>query len=386
MLRKLNRDLGKLILGATAVVAIYFGVNFYIARRLYQAGTYLSPSFPLVWFIIVYTLIAVAHILGRLALPIAVKKVMAAIGSLWLGAFVYLWILMMLRDGLVFLARLAGWVSPAALPRAQFWATTVVVVLTSAIILYGIYQAGKTKIVSYDLPLRPNQSGELKIVLIADLHLGDTNSEARLEDIVTKINQQQADIVCIAGDIFNDSYRNIRYPDRAASLLGNLKTRFGVYACLGNHDAGQTLPEMMDFLERSNIRLLTDDYTLIDDRFVLVGRLDPSPIGGFGDLHRADFADLALPGDASRPVIVMDHNPAKIAEYGLGIDLILCGHTHHGQVFPANLLTSAIFPVSYGHYQKDSASPQVVVTSGVGMWGMPLRVGTHNEIVTITLR
>lgn len=85
------------------------------------------------------------------------------------------------------------------------------------------------------------------------------------------------------------------------------------------------------------------------------------------------------------PVIVMDHQPANMIEYGNEVDLILSGHTHQGQIFPANLITNAMFTVDYGYYQKDKDSPQVIVTSGVGTWGPPLRIGTNSEIVQITI-
>jgi len=64
---------------------------------------------------------------------------------------------------------------------------------------------------------------------------------------------------------------------------------------------------------------------------------------------------------------------------------MLAGHTHRGQIFPGNLITNAVFEVDYGYYQKDADSPNVIVTSGVGTWGMPMRVGSNNEIVSIIL-
>jgi predicted MPP superfamily phosphohydrolase len=85
------------------------------------------------------------------------------------------------------------------------------------------------------------------------------------------------------------------------------------------------------------------------------------------------------------PVIVMEHNPARIGEYGGEVDLILAGHSHRGQMFPGSLITRAMFAVDYGHYQKDADSPHVIVTSGVSTWGPPMRVGTNSEIVVITL-
>jgi hypothetical protein len=86
------------------------------------------------------------------------------------------------------------------------------------------------------------------------------------------------------------------------------------------------------------------------------------------------------------PVIVMEHNPAHIGEYGKEVDLILAGHTHKGQAFPGSLVTRAMYTVDYGYYQKDTDSPHVIVTSGAGTWGTPMRVGTNNEIVSIVLR
>jgi len=226
----------------------------------------------------------------------------------------------------------------------------------------------------------------MKIVLIADLHLGDTNGEKRLEDIVQGINYLSPDIVCIVGDIFNDDFYIIRDPDRASALLRNIKSTYGIYASLGNHDGGRTLPETIDFLERSNVKLLNCEHIVIDERLVLIGRLDASPIGGFGDMRRKDFSEIMEQIDVNLPIVVMEHNPVHIDEYGDEVDLILSGHTHRGQIFPGNLITRAIYTVDYGHYQRDASSHHVIVTQGVSTWQMPMRVGTDNEIVSIRLQ
>ena len=229
--------------------------------------------------------------------------------------------------------------------------------------------------------------GELKIVLISDLHLGSIRSEKLLHDIVHGINNLKPDIVCMAGDIFNDNYNLIRNPDRAEELFRSIKATYGVYAVLGNHDGGKTLDEMIGFLERSNVKLLNDEYVVIDERLVLVGRLDPSPIGGYGELSRKkDISEILTSLDINMPIIVMDHTPSNTQQYGREIDLVLSGHTHKGQLFPFNFITNAIFTVDYGHYQRDADSPHFIVTSGVSTWGPPMRVGTNNEIVSILLQ
>jgi len=85
------------------------------------------------------------------------------------------------------------------------------------------------------------------------------------------------------------------------------------------------------------------------------------------------------------PVVVMDHNPANTGQYGSDVDVVLSGHTHRGQVFPGSLITRAMFSVDYGYRQKTADSPHIVVTSGAGTWGTPLRVGSSSEVVSIVL-
>ena len=118
---------------------------------------------------------------------------------------------------------------------------------------------------------------------------------------------------------------------------------------------------------------------------VLVGRLDGSPIGGYGTQKRKELSEFLKNEDKTLPVVVLDHNPGKIHTYTNEADLILCGHTHKGQLFPASFVTNAMYTVDYGYYQKDSQSPHVIVTSGIGYWGMPMRVGTNSEIVSIKI-
>jgi predicted MPP superfamily phosphohydrolase len=177
---------------------------------------------------------------------------------------------------------------------------------------------------------------------------------------------------------------------------------------LGNHDAGKSVEEMVEFLARSNVRLLNDGFDFVNGQFAVIGRLDPRPIGGFGKMRRAPLSELIARADdgtsviltdtreapeparrrtvdGSVPVIVIDHNPKSIHEYGGEADLVLSGHTHRGQLFPANLITRAIYTADYGHYRKGTEAPDLIVTSGAGIWGPPIRVGTHCEIVCVSL-
>ena len=226
---------------------------------------------------------------------------------------------------------------------------------------------------------------DMNIVMISDVHLGAVGSESRLEEIVNEINNLKPDIVSIAGDLFDTDFRAIRNTEKAAETLQKIDATYGTYACLGIHDAGSTAEDMLTFLEESNITALTDEYVIIDERLVLIGRLDASPIGTYGYAERKALSSFYQCEDETLPVIVLDHNPIEVDSYADEADLILSGHTHRGQLFPAEILTNLMFTVDYGYYQKNENSPHVIVTSGIGYWGIPMRVGTDSEIVSIKI-
>jgi len=303
-----------------------------------------------------------------------------------MGIFMYLILLFFSADILILLGKITYIIQASMLSNIRFYSGLAVVILTAGIVTYGLVNANRIKIIDYEIELNNASLNDLRIVLISDTHLGDINSEKNLERMVQSINSLNPDIVCITGDIFNDNFNLIRNPDRAISLFRSINATYGVFACLGNHDGGRTLNQMKTFLEDSNIKLLNDEHVVIDGRFALFGRLDASPIGGFGELQRRDISETIASVGVNMPVIVMEHNPSHVKDYGREVNLILAGHTHSGQMFPGNLVTRAMFVVDHGHYQKDIYNPHIIVTSGVSTWRPPMRIGTNNEIVNILVR
>jgi hypothetical protein len=362
---------------------VYGGASFYIARRLYQ---WLGILFPVNAKIYSgsFILLALSLFLGFAPLPSVLKSVFSWLSAYWLGIFMYLLIFTFLADVAVLFGS-----ATKLLPATQsvlFYKGLVTVVLTFGVVCYGMFNATQVRVTSYEIEVNDANLDGMRIVLLSDSHLGAVNSfERNLESIVQSINDLNPDIVCWVGDIFNDDFNAIRDPGRAAALIRGIDAAYGVFACLGNHDGGATLPQMKQFLIDSNVTLLNDEYVIVDDRFALFGRLDSSPIGGFGELRRRDISETIVSVGVNMPVIVMEHNPSHIKEYGNEADLILTGHTHRGQMFPGSLFTRAMFVVDHGHYQADENRPHVIATSGVSTWGPPMRVGTNNEIVCITL-
>ena len=379
-------SLPRIILAIFILIAVYGGGNYYVARRLYQWLGFLFPNINIKVYICIYVFFVLSFILAFLQLPFGISRVLHYISSYWIGVLMYLFLLFFAADIVILLGRAVQLINASVLTSIRFYSGLAVVLLTIGFVCYGIYNANQIKTVNYEIELKDKSLNDFKIVMISDLHLGDINSEKNLEKVVLAINNLNPDIVCISGDIFNDDFGTIRNPARANALLKSLNTVYGVYACLGNHDGGRTLNQMIAFLEESDIKLLNDEYVIIDDRLALFGRLDAHPIGGFGELKRQDISQTLIALSEDFPVVVMEHNPSKINEYGKEVALILSGHTHSGQMFPGNLMTDAMFTAAYGHYQKETSSPHVIVTSGVNTWRPPMRIGTNNEVVNIIIR
>ena len=382
------------ILSSLFLLLAYGAVNIYITKRLHRwlkgfckikywvfATAYAIPASS-VWFYFVFQ--SLSTTLG-VALPVWLRSAVIWAGSVFMGIFLYLVILLLVLDGLLWVLRLAK-KSPKTRERVRLFGTAAVLELVTLLVLYGTAHAATIQTVSYEVKVNKPVTEELNVVLISDLHLGAAGSERNLEKAVAAINAADPDVVCIAGDLFNDDFNSLYDPARIAELLRSIRSEYGVYACLGNHDGVNRFDDMLQLLRDGNVTLLNDAYTVVEDRFVIVGRLDARSIGDFDGLERTELTEILDPAAFDLPVIVMDHNPARINEYDGSTDLILSGHTHKGQLFPANIITYLMYDVHYGHYQKNATAPQVIVTSGVGYWGMPMRIGTDCEIAQITVK
>lgn len=301
-----------------------------------------------------------------------------------MGMYVYLLLTLLTADILLLLFGILRIIPIPVTGTIRCGSVLTAILAALVIVLSGTIHAGNFAHCSYEVSTEKiSDDRQWNIVLVSDLHLGAVKSETHLEKLVDEINTLHPDIVCIAGDIFDNDFTAICDAEKCAGTLRKINSEYGVFACLGNHDAGSTVTEMLDFLHSCNITLLAEEYTVIDDGLVLAGRLDGSPIGGYREKKRGDFSVVIPEADKNLPVIVLDHTPSHVEEYPDWVDLILCGHTHRGQIFPGCLITKKLFPVDYGLYRKPGISPAVIVTSGAGTWGLPVRVGSDSEIVSI---
>ncbi|MFZ0282478.1 MAG: metallophosphoesterase [Bacteroidales bacterium] len=257
----------------------------------------------------------------------------------------------------------------------------IFVLFASFVITYiGFRQYSKPQLKDLNLSINSNkgQLDNLKIIAASDLHLGMIIQKSRLAEWIAMINKQDPDIILLVGDIFD---RSLKPYDSQGLIdeLKNLKSKYGVFAVLGNHDYYAKVDRSVDYLRRSGIKLLRDQSVIVDNRLMLIGRDDGT------NRKRKPLKSLMSEIDPSFPVILMVHQPTRLHESAkYNIDLQISGHTHNGQIFPGNLLAPRIWELSYGYREIDGTN--FYVSSGLGLTYIPIRIGTRSEIVRIHLR
>lgn len=248
------------------------------------------------------------------------------------------------------------------------------------ILIYGSFNAYSPVIRTYKLSIAKKHAkrSSLKIAMASDMHFGTLSGRKHLNRLVSKINSLEPDLILFPGDIIDDDpvpFMKKKMGDQLAKLHAPL----GIYGVLGNHEYyGKKIPEFIKEMERIGVKILLDEKYTIDDTVRLIGRKDKT------DKERLSIPALLENEEAALPIIMMDHQPAELeAAMNDGIDLLLCGHTHRGQMAPNHLITRKVFELDWGYKRKKQL--HAIVSSGFGFWGPPIRIGSRSEIIYIDI-
>lgn len=324
------------------------------------------------------------------------------LNNIWLGFMLYAILILVVTDLVTLILGLSKKVSKKTLRSRRFVILSrgTAFLLACAVTVYGVINAGYIRSTTCDVTVHKScgDMQTMKAVLVADLHLGYSVGVRQIAQMTEKINAMQPDLVIIAGDIYDNEYDAIESPEKIEALLASIQSKYGVYACWGNHDldeeifAGFTFDSdkkktaddrMASLLKRANIHLLSDETILVNDTFYIAGRNDPGRARKTGS-ERASASELLSGLDQTKPVFVIDHQPKEFdALSAAGADLDFSGHTHDGQMFPANIITNLMWDNSCGLWTKDNFTS--VVTSGVGVWGPNMRIGTKGEVMEVNI-
>ena len=386
----------------------YILINFYIARWLLSWMQACSKHFNnkkiRACIIVIYTFFASAMLIGFLLPANALGRLMKLIGNYWLGVLLYVVLTVLIADAIRLVVKKTKKIPEEYIrsKRTFVIAGTVCIVIISTLSIWGAINARIIHTTKYNVTINKEVKNikDLKIALVADLHLGYNIGTPHIKNMVKKINKQNPDLVVIAGDIFDNEYEALDNPKEITKALKSIKSKYGVYATYGNHDikekvlAGFTFNKkgekkesdirMDQLLENANINLLRDEEVMIEDSIYLYGRPDYRRPGR-GITTRKTAEEITENMDKDKPIIVIDHEPSELQELAdAGVDMDLCGHTHDGQVFPGNITSALMWENSYGYLKKDNMHN--IVTSGVGLFGPNMRVGTIAEVVIINVK
>lgn len=347
------------------ILVYYLGWNVWI-----WASTAFHWEHPILFSLIV-AITAYSYIIGRL---LKLLSFLSIIGSYWFAVVQYGLLLFPISNLTVFLLK---W-SPLSEEAAIIWTGNVTLIIFMLLMALGTFNAYSPVIRSYEIsiPKKVINHKELKIAVASDMHFGKLSGRAHVGRLVKTVKSMNPDLILLPGDIIDDDPKQF-VRKQMGEILKNMHAPMGIYGVLGNHEYyGREIPAFLEEMKKLDIRILMDEVIQVEESFYILGRKDKT------DSRRKPIKDLVENLDHNLPIIAMDHQPTQLKEAEeSGIDIILSGHTHRGQMMPNHLITKRMFEMDWGYLKKNSL--HAIVSSGFGFWGPPIRIGSRSEVVEL---
>lgn len=367
------------------VLTIYSLVNIYLYYKGYRAIPSLQHNRLLytITFFLLAALFIVAKILESKHSSV-ITDALNIIGGFWLAFMLYGFLFFLLSDIILVILRIPGILKGDSILIYREWSFIIIASTSILLIAGGFINAiiPVTKEYSITISKPAGEVKTLRIAAVSDIHLGSIIRKRSLKKMSRMIKDMKPDIVLLLGDIVDGEIGPV--------LRGDLLQYFtwpectdGLYAITGNHEfiggAGRTIP----YIESKGIRVLKDEIVTLPGGIQLIGRIDRDSFRFYGK-ERMQLGELMKQVDASKPVILLDHQPFHLDESEkYGVDLELSGHTHNGQMWPLNYVTAMIYELSCGYLKKGNS--QFIVSSGYGLWGPRVRSGSRSEVMMINI-
>lgn len=255
------------------------------------------------------------------------------------------------------------------------WLAVLAAVLFSA---YGWWNSYNLVVTNLEIKINnlPSYWQNKTIVQLTDLHIGEVVDEDRANKIFAEVNKLDPDLILFTGDYFDGPWGDL---NKLAEPLKNLQAKNGIYFVNGNHEIYSRSSRADELISGFGVKILKDKIVEIND-LQIIG-VDYKQEG-----QKLDLSWLAKSLDKNKPAIVMYHEPRSLDIFEkLGIDLLLVGHTHNGQVFPASIIAQLVYKGFASGYHE-IGDMKLYVSRGLGTWGPPMRTSGRPEIVRILLK
>lgn len=355
------------VVGYGLVIAAIWYTPYRISRLLGMRRTW-----PLCTVTAIFVILAVAGMMSLNASPNAFVGGIVTVAGLLFGFFIYLTFLLPVLD------LLKRWIG---LPnRTTAWLALGLALVISII---GTWRANDFIVTEIEISIAGLRQ-EVTLMHIPDMHIGHHRGRAYLEKIVNETNQRHPDLVLLNGDLVDS---NAALEPGIMSAL----TRFEapVYITTGNHEHYVDTQRALKIFAQYGGRILHNE-AVETHGLQLVGLDYMNADENAFDLHAVNKLTIKeelpkIPLAEDKPVVLMHHSPVGL-EYvsAEGVSLMLSGHTHAGQIFPATLITPFLFPLNKGLHKHNGT--YFFVSQGAGTYGPRMRLGSSNEINLIRLK
>jgi len=368
------------------MLLLYTSLWHYIGKKgskILFRGKQSSKIYWIVFCFFAFSFIFAAIARSTISINNKFAGVLNTIGAVSIALFFYLIILFPLTDLAKFIFNKFGYRGTLRNYLSMVYGRGISIFIVVIIIFcFGFWHANHQSVTNYKLSIN-KKTGNIKtlnVVMVADVHMGIMVRENGLNKMVNSINKLKPDIVFFCGDMVDESTPT-RLEVYFSKEFKNIKSKYGVYSITGNHEYySDNVSKTIKYMKKADVKVLQDEGLKVANSFYVVGRNDAA-----SGKEPKPLKDILKNVDKSLPVIELNHRPIALDEAEKnGVDLQLSGHTHEGQIFPFNLVTKAAFKDDYGYLKKDKFN--LIVTSGYGTWGPPIRIGTKGEIVDIKLK
>lgn len=361
-----------------ALLGVFALLNMYISKRLIsKLDLSKKTKFSLKIFLFINLLGIAGYLLSRYYID--VPNWLYFLFSIPIGILFLLFCTAIFYD----VARVALHYTPISAKRRLFFKKSLdisALAVASTLSIRAMYEARHVEIEKVSIKLKGLKKS-YKIVQLSDIHIGGLIDVAFIKDIVKRVNAMKPDLVVITGDLVDMDIDKIQAP---LNELKSLQSKYGTFFIVGNHEYFHGIESIISAVKKLGIRVLENENVYVGEDaegFNLAGVYD---IFGYRAGHHFPEIDLALKNKKDAPTILLAHQPKFLEEVKNGVDLVLSGHTHGGQLYPFKFLVGLQQPYISGLHQH-TPEVQIYVNKGTGFWGPPMRLGASSEITEIII-
>jgi predicted MPP superfamily phosphohydrolase len=363
------------------ITLAYIIPNIYVFFRI--KDLFISKGYRwkyVIIYLLIFALYPIAERFSHREMNI-LMQILSTISNYLLPFYLYLFLGILFYDLLLLLNLGLRFVSSETRKSIAFRRNSLITIISLSIVIVigGAINLNIIRVSKYtiEVPAKSSKANHIRVAFAADFHIQQNTRQRFVEQFVRKVNAIKPDIMLYGGDIIEGD-RESESTKAIEFTLRKIHSKYGTFAVPGNHEfyGGQ---EQGSFFRKASITILCDTVIKIDSSFYLAGRYDQH----FDTRKTVREILRSIPSDL--PIILMDHRPTELQQASqTDVDVQFSGHTHDGQMFPINLITSAVYELSWGY--KKIRNTHFFVTSGLRLWGPPVKTAGKSEIMLVDIQ